>query len=92
MGIPDVFQSSNYKAIWTIDPITRRGLLQASPTYRNLKQGVSQMIKSVEIYFRDLTSEAQANLLEEFETKEEDENWDVFPIAVIDRELEESSR
>ena len=48
------------------------------------------MIKSVEIYFRDLTSEAQANLLKEFETKEEDENWDVFPIAVIDRELEES--
>ena len=69
---------------------TRRGLLQASPTYRNLKQGVSQIIKSVEIYFRDLTSEAQANLLDEFETKEEDENWDVFPIAVIDREIEES--
>ena len=48
------------------------------------------MIKSVEIYFGDLTPEAQANLLEEFETKAEDENWDVFPITVIDRELEES--
>ena len=90
MDLQDVFQSSNYEAIWTVDPITRGGLIQASPTYRNLKQGVSQMIKSVEIYFRDLTLGAQANLLEEFETKEEDENWDVFPIAVIDRELEES--
>ena len=48
------------------------------------------MIKSVEIYFRDLTPEAQENLLNEFETKEENENWDSFPIAVIDRELEES--
>ena len=90
MDIQNVFQSANYKAIWTVDPIMRRGLTQASPTYQNLKQGVSQMMKSVEIYFGDLTPEAQANLLEEFKTKEEEENWDVFPIAVIDRELEES--
>ena len=48
------------------------------------------MIKSMKIYFRDLETEAQINLLEEFETKEEDENWGAFPIAVIDRELEES--
>lgn len=48
------------------------------------------MVKSFEIYFHDLNSEAQANLLEEFETSEKDENWDVFPIAVIDREMEES--
>ena len=48
------------------------------------------MVKSFEIYFRDLNSEAQVQLLKEFETREEDENWDVFPIAVIDREMDES--
>ncbi|MBC8177947.1 MAG: hypothetical protein ISR61_08465 [Desulfobacteraceae bacterium] len=41
-----------------------------------------------EIYFRDLELEAQANLLELFETTEEDENWDIFPISVIERETE----
>ena len=45
------------------------------------------MIKKVKIYFNDLEPEAQANLLEEFETTEEDENWDIFPIAVIEREV-----
>ena len=64
------------------------GLYQASSRYLNSNQEVSEMIKSMKIYFRDLETEAQANLLEEFETKEEDENWDAFPIAVIDRELE----
>lgn len=48
------------------------------------------MLKTFEIYFHDLNSDAQANLLEEFETREEDENWEVFPIAVIDREMNES--
>jgi hypothetical protein len=47
------------------------------------------MTKTVEIYFRDLTSEAQNRLLKEFETTEEEENWDVFPIAEIEREVEE---
>jgi hypothetical protein len=42
-----------------------------------------------EIYFKDLTEEAQARLCEEFQTFPEAENWDVFPIAVIERELEE---
>jgi len=46
------------------------------------------MIKKVEIYFNDLEPEAQGNLLEVFETTEEDENWDMFPIAVIEREAE----
>ena len=46
------------------------------------------MIKRAEIYFNDLEPEAQANLLKAFETTEEDENWDIFPIAVIEREVE----
>ena len=48
------------------------------------------MLKTFAIYFDELNSEAQANLLDEFETREEDENWDAFPIAVIDREMDES--
>ncbi len=47
------------------------------------------MTRTVEIYFRDLTPEAQNRLLKEFETSAQEENWDVFPIAVIERELEE---
>jgi hypothetical protein len=47
------------------------------------------MIKTVEINFRDLTPEAQSHLLKEFETSAEEENWDVFPIAEIERELED---
>ena len=50
------------------------------------------MSRKVEIYFRDLTEEAQVNLLEIFETTEEDENWDVCPIAVIEREFDESNK
>lgn len=45
------------------------------------------MIKKVEIYFDDLTLEAQMKLLEAFQTTPEEENWDVFPIAVIEKEL-----
>ena len=48
------------------------------------------MTKTVEIYFNDLILEAQAHLLEKFETTEEDENWDVFPIAMTEREIEDS--
>ncbi len=46
------------------------------------------MVKKVEIYFRDLNPEAQRRLLKEFETTAEEENWDVFPIAEIEREME----
>ena len=52
-----------------------------------MREGI-QMIKKVEIYFNDLEPEAQANLLKAFETTEEDENWETFPIAVIVREVE----
>ncbi len=45
-------------------------------------------MKTFEIYFDDLTKEAQDRLCEEFKTKPEDENWeiDVIPLAVIHRE------
>jgi len=46
-----------------------------------------KMIKKVEIYFDDLTPEAQMKLLQAFQTTPEEENWDVFPIAVIEREF-----
>jgi len=47
------------------------------------------VVKTVEIYFRDLTPKAQSHLLKEFETTAQEENWDVFPIAEIEREIEE---
>ena len=46
------------------------------------------MTRKFEIYFRDLEPEAQTNLLGVFETTEEDENWDISPISVIEREIE----
>ena len=45
-----------------------------------------------ELYFSDLTEEAQASLLEKANiTSETDMNWDVFPITSIefDDEVEE---
>jgi len=39
-----------------------------------------------EIMFDDLTEEAKGRLLEEFETTEENENWDIEPLAIIERE------
>ena len=45
--------------------------------------------KRMEIHFRDLTPEAQERLLLEFETTEDEENWDVFPIDILERELED---
>jgi len=47
------------------------------------------MTKTVEIYGYDLQPEALARLLEAFETTIEDENWDIFPIAIIERELDD---
>jgi len=47
------------------------------------------MTETVEIYFGDLTPDAQKNLLGKFETTEKDENWNVFPLAVIEREVED---
>lgn len=61
-----------------------------SPKKRNLDEGGCQTIMATfEIYFKDLTKEAQARLCQEFKTSPEEENWDVFPIAIIEREFEE---
>jgi len=42
-----------------------------------------------EIMYRDLTEDAQKRLKEAFNTSEDKENWDVFPIAELIREPEE---
>jgi len=44
------------------------------------------MTEKFEIYFKDLTPEAQNNLLKTSWTTERDENWDVVPLAIIERE------
>jgi len=44
------------------------------------------MNKTVEIYFKDLTEEAQVHVLKTFETAEGKENWDIAPLAVLERE------
>jgi hypothetical protein len=41
------------------------------------------------IYFKDLTAEAQEALEDIFGTNEKAENWDLVPVAVIEREDEE---
>lgn len=44
--------------------------------------------KVFEIFFRDLTEDAKRNLCEMFVTTEKDENWDAFPLAIVEREDE----
>ncbi len=46
------------------------------------------MINRFGIYYKDLTSEAKVELLAEFETKSDDEFWDVIPLTIIEREDE----
>jgi hypothetical protein len=41
-----------------------------------------------EIYYDDLTEEAQKRLCEAFQTSPEEENWDVMPLTLIEREEE----
>lgn len=38
-----------------------------------------------EIYFDDLTKDAQKRLCEEFKTTPKEENWDVLPLTSIER-------
>jgi len=47
------------------------------------------MERRIEIFFGDLKPEAQQAILDEFETTRQDENWDVIPIAVIVRDMED---
>jgi len=43
------------------------------------------MTEKFEIYFKDLTPDAQKDLLEKFQTTEKNENWELCPLAVIVR-------
>lgn len=43
-------------------------------------------MKEFEIYFSDLNKRVQRELLETWDTTEEDENWDAIPLAIIMRE------
>ena len=45
------------------------------------------MTDKFEIYFRDLTPDSQKDLLKKFWTTERDENWNVVPLAIIEREV-----
>lgn len=47
------------------------------------------MTETIEIYFEDLTPDAQQNLIEKFQTTERNENWDTIPLAGIEREIDE---
>jgi hypothetical protein len=47
------------------------------------------MTDKFEIYFRDLTLDAQKDLLKKFWTTERDENWDDTPLAVLERDVED---
>jgi len=44
---------------------------------------------SFEVYYEDLTPAAQHRLKEAFNTSPEEENWDISPIAVIEKEEKE---
>ncbi len=44
------------------------------------------MTVEIEIYFDDLKPEVQKEFLDKLDTTPEDENWDVYPIAVFVRE------
>ena len=39
-----------------------------------------------DIYYHDLTPEAQEELCKNFKTTPEDENWDIYPLTVLCRE------
>jgi hypothetical protein len=54
-----------------------------------LNKGGNKMTETIEIYFDDLTPEAQNNLLEKFKTTARNENWDTTPLAIIEREFED---
>jgi hypothetical protein len=47
-------------------------------------------MKTFEIFFKDLTKEAQEKYFETFNSKEEDENLEYVPLAIIEREDEQS--
>ncbi len=44
------------------------------------------MRKQFEIYYHNLNTESKSELLAEFNTKPDEENWDVIPLTVLSRE------
>jgi hypothetical protein len=46
-------------------------------------------IASVSIFWRDLTKDAQEHIMMVLGTTPKNENWDVFPIFIIEREVPE---
>jgi len=49
------------------------------------------MNKTFEIFYDDLTKEAQKRLCEAFSTSAKDENWEVIPLSIIEREDDDES-
>jgi len=47
--------------------------------------------KTFNIFYDDLTEEAQKRLCEAFSTSEGEENWEVMPLAIIEREDDNES-
>ncbi|MFC1513476.1 DUF3310 domain-containing protein [candidate division KSB1 bacterium] len=47
------------------------------------------MTRQFEIYFHNLNLEAKSELLAEFDTKPDEENWESIPLAIIERDDEE---
>ena len=43
-------------------------------------------MREFEIFYKDLTEKAQKELCKVWDTTPEDENWDVFPLAFLERE------
>jgi hypothetical protein len=50
------------------------------------------MTRTVEIYFEDLTPEAQERLLRTFETDRDQENWETVPLAGFSRQTFQKTR
>jgi len=47
------------------------------------------MTKAIDVFFADLSEEKQKEILEAFKIeKPEDMNWDVFPLAIINVEVD----
>jgi hypothetical protein len=47
-------------------------------------------MKQFEIFFKDLTKEAQERFFKTFNSSKEEENLDYIPLAIIDREDDKS--
>lgn len=46
-------------------------------------------MRQIEFYWQDLTEKKQKEILEKLNMEPNDHNWDVFPIATLDVEVDE---